>query len=279
MFFLALTGALTLTAADSSALEATCKKLEEAKSYSFQLEQTGPGGGASAQNRGMEGKYIADKPCLLKRGDQMFYCHGSDIVLQTQRGKGPWKKLNLEKDFEDTAKSEGAPSRGRPERPGREREAPRGRDGKRAEGGGGDRRGGAGGGGGFDPAQFRKTLKRIVMTPFPHRLLEVIAKAGSEVDRKDSGGTTTLSGDLPSEVATEALGLEKSEGGPKLEGSFVAVSKDGVLQSLELTIKPKPREDGKQQRDGGERKLTYTISEVGSTTFDVPVEAERLFEG
>ena len=239
--------ALALGRAADEDLDKVAAKAAEMGNYSctvtVKMEGGGGGGGGGGQGGGMpavEMKVKADSPIHMKAGEIEAYKKGEIVAVKDGE---TWKRLE------------------RPQRP--------------APGETPDRRRNA--------AQGFRTMRA------PHEILKDLkSSAFKEVKREDGEGGRVFSGDL-SDEGLKPFSMQGRRGGdgggqggdrpaPNSTGTAkIWVNGDGAITKYEVHIETKFK-----TRDGEERttKRTVTgeIKDIGTTQYDVPADAAKVFE-
>jgi len=243
---LAVAAALVLGRAADEDLDKAAAKAAEMANYSctITVKMEGGGGGGGGGQGGaqpVEMNIKADAPIHLKSGEIEAYRKGE--VLAAKEGE-TWKRV---------------------ERP------------ERGQGGGGEGR-----------DRKAMALQRLRGARAPHEVLKELKSAAfKEVKREDTEGSRVFSGDLTDEAlkALRPAGRRGGGGGgggdrpqPKSTGTAkIWVNSDGVVTKYEVHIETtsKNRED-----EDVTTKFTSTVElkDVGTTKYDVPEEAAKLFE-
>lgn len=224
-------------------LDKAAAKAGEMGNYSCtiatKMEGGGGGGGDGRGPQPVELQVKADAPVHLKSGEVEAFRKGEVMAMKTADG---WKR------FERPQRGEGGE---RPER-------------------------------GARAAMMLRGVKA------PHELLKDLKSSSfKEVKREDSDAGRTYSGALTEEgVKPFLMGGGRRPGGgggddrpaPKVSGTAkVWVNGDGVVTKYEVYVEStfKGRDDEERTV---KRTTTVEIKDVGSTKYDVPEDAAKLFE-
>ena len=242
---LAVAAAIAFGRAADDDLDKAAAKAAEMGNYSCtittKMEGGGGGGGGGGGQGGaqpVEMNIKADAPIHLKSGEIEAYRKGD--VLAAKEGE-TWKRVE------------------RPER---------------------------GQGGGERPDRKAMAVQRLRGVRAPHEVLkELKSSAFKEVKREDTEGSRVFSGDLTEEAlkALRPAGRRGGGGGgdrpqPKSTGTAkIWVNGDGAVTKFEVHVEStfKNRDD-----EDVTTKFTQTveIKDIGSTKYDVPEEAAKIFE-
>ncbi|HTF58228.1 MAG TPA: hypothetical protein VK661_13435 [Planctomycetota bacterium] len=234
--------ALAFAPAADEDLDKAAAKAAEMGNYSctitVKMEGGGGGGGEGRGIQPVELQVRSDAPWHLKSGELEAFKKGETLAVKEGEG---WKKLE------------------RPQRPA-EGERP-------------------------DPKAMAAQMLRGLRAP--HEILKDLKSASfKEVKREDSEGGRCFSGELTAEALKPFLmgGRRRGGGGggdqaaPQATGTAkIWVNGDGAVTKYEVNVEAK-----RKNRDGDEvtTKSTRTveIKDVGSTKYEVPADAAKIFE-